>query len=140
MNELAFSDAVRKVLDDGAERVPYRVAHRLQASRARAIERVLEQRATAAVTRTSASVTVLAAAGGRGEGDDFTPRSAWVRGLIVALPVIVAAAALVLIAQWSDHRRAEETADLDLAVLTDDIPISVYADKGFGVFLRNSRQ
>jgi len=64
----------------------------------------------------------------------------WLRAAIVLVPLILVALGLIEIFAWHELDVADETAEVDLAVLTDDIPISAYADRGFGVFLKNSQQ
>jgi hypothetical protein len=38
--------------------------------------------------------------------------------------------------EWQESRRISEMADLDFAVLLDEVPIGDYADQGFGVLLK----
>jgi hypothetical protein len=45
----------------------------------------------------------------------------------------------VTIYQWRQDQAIAEHANMDLAVLLDDTPIDTYADKGFGVMLRDDR-
>ncbi|MCP5267099.1 MAG: DUF3619 family protein [Burkholderiaceae bacterium] len=139
MNEPEFGERIRRALDEQAARVPYRVASRLAAARMRAIERLprsVEANVTGPVLATGAGHAAVMGAGDPDSGEP-TPLAGL---LVVVLPLLLLAFGLVSIAQWSDSRRAEEMAEIDAAVITDDIPIAVYADRGFGVFLKNTRQ
>jgi hypothetical protein len=49
---------------------------------------------------------------------------------------VVLAAGLVLIHTVQSERRANELAEVDAALLTDDLPPAAYADPGFVQFLR----
>jgi hypothetical protein len=49
-------------------------------------------------------------------------------------------AGLVLIHGIQNERRANEVAEVDAALLTDDLPPSAYADPGFIQFLKQSGQ
>jgi hypothetical protein len=73
-----------------------------------------------------------------GEPLDGAPR--WWRATFAVIPALVVVIGLLAISVWSDFDAADETADVDLAVLTDDLPISAYADRGFGIYLKNSQQ
>jgi hypothetical protein len=51
----------------------------------------------------------------------------------------VLAAGLILIHTVQNDWRATEVAEVDAALLTDDLPPSAYADPGFVQFLKSSR-
>jgi hypothetical protein len=44
---------------------------------------------------------------------------------------------LIGIAQWQQDSRINDIAELDVALLTDDVPPDAYADSGFLGFLKN---
>ena len=131
MNELEFTRQVRRHLEASTERLPYKVTHRL------------EQARMAALARVPAEQTVLSAAPSgalslSGSGHDGP--SLWKTALLSALPLLILVAGLIAIAEWSDMEQADETADIDAAMLEDDVPLSAYADRGFGVFIKNTGQ
>ena len=64
----------------------------------------------------------------------------WWRLGVTLVPVLVVAIGLMVISVWNDTETADEIAEVDTAVLTDEVPLSAYTDRGFGVFLKNSRQ
>ncbi len=70
-------------------------------------------------------------------GDD-TP-SIWNR-LAAMLPLIVLVVGLITISLVQNDQRAQELADVDVALLTDDLPPAAYADPGFAQFLRLDAQ
>ena len=61
----------------------------------------------------------------------------WWNRVASALPILVLAAGLVTIHVVQNERRASEVAEVDAAILTDDLPPSAYADPGFTQFLRS---
>ncbi len=132
MTEQDFAFRIRRSLDESTERLPYRVSHRLGAAREAALARMgaapAAQAAPVAAVRSAAAT--LAGGGG----------SRWRSVALAIAPILLLAAGALSIPFWDDSQKAAETADLDEAVLTDDLPISAYADRGFGVYLRNSRQ
>jgi hypothetical protein len=49
--------------------------------------------------------------------------------------VLALAIGIFGIYQYQESRRISELADMDFAVLLDEVPLSTYADKGFGAML-----
>jgi hypothetical protein len=54
-----------------------------------------------------------------------------------AAPLAVLVFGLIGIAQWQDDSRINDIAEVDAALLTDDVPPDAYADSGFMAFLKN---
>lgn len=52
-------------------------------------------------------------------------------------PLVVLVFGLIGIAQWQDESRINDIAEVDAALLTDDVPPDAYADSGFMAFLKN---
>ena len=52
-------------------------------------------------------------------------------------PLAVLVFGLIGIAQWQQDSRINDIAELDVALLTDDVPPDAYADSGFLGFLKN---
>lgn len=133
MNEHLFASRIKHALDESAERLPYRVTQRLERARFAALARARPATAAATALTTASPAVVLA-------GDDRP--SGLVRLLSAVVPVLLVIAGLYGISLWDDARQAAETADIDaeLVLADDDVPIAAYADRGFGVYIRNSRQ
>lgn len=128
MNERQFGARIGTLLDDAADRLPLRVVHRLDRAREAALARLPD----AAAARTA----VAPAFAGRAPSVQG-PSRLW-RALAVALPPLAVAAGLYGIAVWTDAQDVQETADVNAAVLVDDVPLAAYADRGFGVYLNNN--
>ena len=54
----------------------------------------------------------------------------------VLLPVIVLSVSLVTIHRWQQTQRAAEVEEIDTHVLTDELPIDAYLDRGFEAWLK----
>jgi hypothetical protein len=54
------------------------------------------------------------------------------------LPMAVLILGLVAINQWRDSQLAAEIEEIDAAVLTSDLPLDAYLDKGFDAWLKRS--
>lgn len=132
MNEPEFAGRICRVLDEELEQLPERVTTRLAAARSAALTKAPSLRTNAAPRRTAAAE--------RPATPRTTPRAggAWLRWLPVPLATMLFAVCLLGVWHWSDLRRAQEIAALDVAILADDVPLAIYADRGFGVYLRNT--
>jgi hypothetical protein len=126
-----FGRQVAARLSAGIAELPYGIAERLRAARVQAVAR----RKPANLVGAS---TVLASGGAATLtfGDEGV--SLWNR-IASALPLIALAAGLILIHAIQDERRASEVAEVDAALLTDDLPPAAYADPGFAQFLKFGR-
>jgi hypothetical protein len=81
---------------------------------------------------------VLTGGGTAALGFDDEGLSLWSR-VASAIPLIVLAAGLVFIHVVQQDRRASELAEVDTALLTDDLPPAAYADPGFVQFLKSAQ-
>jgi Protein of unknown function (DUF3619) len=135
MNELETALLIRRALDKGAERLPYTTVHRLESARKLALSRMGQPLASRQFSQANfggANSLALSAGGGK---------LGWLSMFAGAVaPLVLVAAGLFATSHWSDRQRAEEVAEVDAAMLADDLPISLYADRGFGVFIKNNHQ
>ena len=120
MNEPQFAARIRHLLNQGTQLEP-RVAERLKAARELALSR---QRAA------RAPVLVWA---------DNVFGNGWGWGSLstrVVLPVVMLTVAAFGIYRWQESQRLAEVVDIDTQLLTDDLPIDAYLDRGFQNFLK----
>ncbi len=116
--------AARLTTDAG---LSHEVSERLRAARVRALAR-----------RKIAATPTLGVSGGVATlGFDAAQPGFWGR-LASALPLVALAAGLVAINVIQNDNRAEEVAEVDAALLIDDLPPSAYADPGFMQFLNGA--
>lgn len=115
-------------LHHGAQSLPHDITERLRFSRERALasRRVVTVEATAPVVVAASSRA--AALGG--------PPSLWLR-LVSVLPLAVLVAGLVFIQHHHDLQQIAVAAEIDSALLADDLPPTAYGDPGFSEFLRS---
>jgi hypothetical protein len=125
-----FGRQVAARLSAGSSELPYDVSERLRAARTQA----LAPRKRAVGLRTAVSVS---ASGGAAAVTADEPVSFWNRVASV-LPILALIAGMVLIHSLQNERRANEVAEVDAALLTDDLPPAAYADPGFIQFLKQS--
>jgi hypothetical protein len=58
----------------------------------------------------------------------------------VLLPMALLIFGFLAINQWRDAQQAVEIEEIDAAVLTGDLPLDAYLDKGFDAWLKRSSQ
>ncbi len=127
MNENDFGYRIRQALNEGLERLDYRTTYRLEQARQTALARQF-------ATQTETGwVPALQTAGGAPDVDE---RAGWLQRLGLAAPLLALAVGFVGIYQYQESQRISEIANMDFAVLLDDVPIETYADKGFGALLK----
>lgn len=124
-----FGLRVAARLDESAAELPYEVTERLRAARMQAVARRKAE-------RTATAPSVLSASGGSavlGFGDEGVP---WFQRIAAVVPLVVLVAGLFAISAIQGENRARELAEVDTALLTDDLPPSAYADPGFAQYLK----
>ena len=65
-------------------------------------------------------------------------RSRWWLPLASALPLVALAGGLVLIQEGQTRSQISVAAEVDAALLGDDLPITAYRDPGFAEFLKGN--
>ena len=119
MNELHFASRIRQILNQGT--VDASIAKRLQAARETALSR--QRPEPAPVARWADNVL----------GDSWSWGGLSARVLLPALALVVAA---VGIYRWQENQRLAEVVEIDSQLLTDDLPIDAYLDRGFQNWLK----
>ena len=125
MNEMQFGNRVRQVLNRGLVGVDDTTAERLRAARERALARQRPEPSPALAWADN----VLGGGGGGG--------FAW--RLILALGVALVLGAALYLYNWQQTQRVEEIEEIDTALLTDELPIDAYLDRGFQNWLKQQR-
>jgi hypothetical protein len=135
MNEIKFANKLRQALNEGARldgNSGARIAERLRAARERALEArrisTARERAPAFAWARSTTVGLVGGFGAFGGLGGFSLR--------VLLPTLLLVAGLVSIYSWQQEQRAADALELDAQLLTDDLPIDAYLDRGFEAWLK----
>ena len=121
-----FGRASAALLSQGAQSLPAGIKDRLHAARMKALS-VRKAEKVRAQKPVFAGVAGNWNSGSNGVWDTV----GWVA------PLIVLVFGLIGIAQWQDESRINDIAEVDAALLTDDVPPDAYADSGFLAFLKN---
>ena len=120
MNELQFARRIRHYLDQGTQ-LDATIAQKLQAARQLALAR----------QRPEPTPVLAWADNVFGNGWGWAGVSA--RVLLPAAMLIVAVAGIY---NWQEKQRLAEIVEIDSQLLTDDLPIDAYLDRGFENWLK----
>ena len=120
MNENQFGNRVRHLLNQGLDIQPH-AAEQLRAARERAL-----------AAQRPEPIAALAwadnVAGFFGGWAGFSLR--------LIMPLVLLAVAVVSLYSWQQNRVVAEIEEIDAQLLTDDLPIDAYLDRGFQNFLK----
>lgn len=122
-NQDEFARKITAYLDSGAAGLRAGTVYKLQQARAKALARLGE-----AATEPE-RVPALAGVGGRTVSGG--PR----RAVWYGFGVLLIAAAAFGYQQWSLYQQAREIAEIDAEILSSDLPIDAYVDRGFQTWL-----
>lgn len=114
-------------LDQSTDSLPHDVTERLRAARMQAMAQFRPAALPAAVSQLNAGTAALT---GNDDEGGLWPR------LVALVPLLALAAGLFVIQILGDDHRTRELAEIDAAILTDDLPPAAYTDPGFAQFLR----
>ena len=121
-----FGQSAAALLRQGSQSLPAGIKDRLYAARLKALS-VKKPEKVRIKQYVLASTSGNWSSGSR----SFWNNVGWV------IPLVVLVFGLVGIAQWQDNSRINDIAELDAALLSDDVPPDAYADSGFMRFLKN---
>lgn len=124
--ELNFAYKVRHALNESAEKLPLSTTEKLASARKIALARQKK----ASGLRVLVPQRLFA-----GEAGQFLNAPlAWLGRMGILVPVVALFALLASIYQV-EQQHISDTAEMDVAVLADELPLSAYLDNGFNAFL-----
>jgi hypothetical protein len=122
-----FGRASAALLRQGSTNLPSGIKDRLYAARMKALTLKKPEKVRIQKRALASSTGVWGSSSSNGIWDTI----GW------AAPLAVLIFGLIGIAQWQDDSRINDIAEVDAALLTDDVPPDAYADSGFMAFLKN---
>jgi len=119
-------------LSSGSADLPHEISERLRAARAQAIsKRKIAKIQTAASTANMGGSAAITWSSSDGLG--------WWGRIGSVMPLIALVVGLLTINSVQNDNRARELAEVDAALLTDDLPPAAFSDPGFVQFLKTNR-
>ena len=124
--ESRFARSLAACLSESAAAVAPDIVERLRFAREKSLEIARRSRDTAQGVGVTASGAAVAG---------FS-RSPWWLRFASVLPLVALVGGLVLIQDWQNRTQISVAAEVDEALLGDDLPINAYRDPGFSEFLK----
>lgn len=119
-------------LSAGAANLPHDISERLRAARVQAL-------AQRKVAKTRNATTVVNAGGSAALAWGSDDGLSWWGRIGSVMPLIALVVGLLVINSVQNDNRAQELAEVDVALLTDELPPAAFADPGFVQFLKATR-
>ena len=127
-----FAHKAVSFLSMGASDMPHDVSERLRAAREQAVaKRKIAKIHTAASVMNLGGSTALT----WGSSDGLS----WWSRIGSVVPLIALVFGMLAIDSIQNDNRAQEVAEVDSALLTDDLPPAAFSDPGFVQFLKSTR-
>ena len=125
-----FAKKITTYLDRGAADLKAGTAYRLQLARAEALPRLADpQRA--------AELRMAGTNAGGGSGTAGGDRSFWASGRLWIGIALIAAAGFGY-EQWQAYQQMNDIEETDAAILSSELPIDAYLDRGFQNWLKHA--
>lgn len=125
-----FAKKITTYLDNGAADLKAGTVYRLQLARAEALAHLTDP-------RRAAELRVSGAHAGGGSGTVGGDRGFWARGRIwIGIALIVAAG--FGYQQWQAYQQMVDIEETDAAILSSELPIDAYLDRGFQNWLKHA--
>lgn len=125
-DDINFAYKIRHALNERLEDLPDHVTKRLSLGRQLALQRKKKESAL----HVAASEYAYAGTGGM-----FSRSSPWFGKVWLSLSALVLVVGMMAFFHHEEQRQIQESAEIDVAVLTDELPPSAYADSGFKAYL-----
>jgi len=124
--EIDFAYKVRRAMTESSENLPEATLERLATARQLALSRQKQ----AEPSRALAFGGVLAGS----NGISFSQKN-WIKKMWLALPLLVLMVGLYGIYEYEQEQQINDLAEIDAAVLVDELPPDAYLDNGFNAYL-----
>lgn len=136
--EARYALRVTARLSAASEALPQDITERLRVAREQAVGRARSQaaRRRAPAGQTAGGLSLLGLGNALGLG---RPARGWVGTLGVGCAVAALLLGLSVVEQLQDEDLLLAAAEIDAALLADDLPPDAYSDPGFAAFLRGVR-
>ena len=127
VKDLDFAYKIRRALNESTENLSASTLDRLANARKMALASKKQEVPVAAF--------VLKGILAGHSGFSFQGPSSWLGKFGVALPLLVLIIGLFGIYEYEQQQRISDLAEIDVAVLADELPPDAYLDTGFSAFL-----
>ena len=133
--EARFGVRVAALLGERARATPPDISERLRFAREQALARAKAVRRQEQLVAAPSTVVV-----GRGRTATLGDGPGWWVKLASAMPLAMLVFGLVFIDRAHDRAQIAAAAEVDAALLSDDLPPAAYTDPGFAEYLKSAQQ
>lgn len=130
--DLDFAYKVKRALNESAENIPSPAMERLAQARKLALARKKPE-ATVSVFAVKNVLAGVSGFSSQGKGS-------WFGKVGLVLPMLALVAGLFGIYEYEQQQNISELADIDAAVLVDELPPAAYIDTGFSAYLNKAEE
>ena len=131
-DDLNFAYKVRHALNEKLDDLPASTTDRLAAARKQALSRKKADAPAAVAVRKDVFAGIASSL--------FVEPLSWLGRMSVIIPLLLLVGGLVGIYQFEQEQHIAELAEIDAAVLSDELPLSAYMDHGFNAYLTKREQ
>ena len=132
LSQARFGLRIAARSSNGNTELPHDISERLRVARQQA---VTNRKRSQWITSSKSATAVYGSGATASMSFDDEGLNLWNR-LGAFLPLIALVAGLIMISMVQNDMRANELAEVDSALLVDDLPPAAYADAGFAQFLK----
>ena len=127
-----FAFKATSYLSAGTADLPYDISERLRAARMRAVSsrKIVKAQTVSSIVKNGGSAALS-----WGSNDGL----GWWGRIGSVVPLVALVVGLLTINSVQNDNRAQEVAEVDAALLTDDLPPAAFSDPGFVQFLKINR-
>jgi hypothetical protein len=133
--EARFGVRVASMLGERAQATAPDISERLRFAREQALARAQAARRQEQLASAPSTVVV-----GRGRSASLAEHLGWWVKLASAVPLAMLVLGLVAIDRVHDKAQIAAVAEVDAALLSDDLPPAAYTDPGFAEYLKTNRE
>jgi hypothetical protein len=137
-DDINLAYKIRHALNETLDDLPASATNRLAAARALALSRKKAAAPAAQAARGQQQAQRRPLFGQLDLASVFSMQ--WVARAAVVAPLLAMVAGLVGVYQAEHEQRMAELAELDAAVLSDELPLTAYTDHGFNAYLVQQQQ
>jgi len=133
--EARFGVRVASMLGERVRQTPPDISERLRVAREQAVERARLARRQVRTAVAAGPVVV-----GRGRTASLAEHTGWWVKLASAMPLAMLVCGLLVIDRLHENAQITAAAEVDAALLADDLPPAAYSDPGFAEFLKTPQE
>jgi len=126
--EIEFAYKIRRALNESAENIATPTLDRLAQARSMALSRKK--------AATPSAVLAMKGIFAGNAGFSFGQAPSWLMKFGLILPLLVLVIGIFSIYEYQQQEQIDELADIDVAVLADELPPDAYLDNGFSAYLK----